>query len=57
MLSLFQQDVLREIWDLIESVSEDVPTYFITCGETLLNQNCVSVQRTFHNYPDKDEIF
>ena len=26
--SLFQRDVLDEIWDLIESVSEGFPTYF-----------------------------
>ena len=28
MLSLFPRDVLDEIWDLIESVSEGCPTYF-----------------------------
>ena len=28
MLSLFPRDVLDEIWDLIESVSEGFPTYF-----------------------------
>ena len=27
MLSFFLQDVLDEIWDLIESVSEGFPTY------------------------------
>ena len=27
MLSFFQLDVLGEIWDLIESVFEDFPTY------------------------------
>ena len=27
MLSFFPQDVLDEIWDLIESVSEGFPTY------------------------------
>ena len=35
MLSFFPQDVLDEIWDLIESVFEGFPTYsyasFITC--------------------------
>ena len=28
MLSLFPRDVLNEIWDLIESVSEGFSTYF-----------------------------
>ena len=28
VLSLFRRDVLDEIWDLIESVSEGFPTYF-----------------------------
>ena len=28
MLSLFPLDVLDEIWDLIESVSEGFPAYF-----------------------------
>ena len=28
MLSFFPRDVLDEIWDLIESVSEGFPTYF-----------------------------
>ena len=28
MLSVFPRDVLDEIWDLIESVSEGFPTYF-----------------------------
>ena len=28
MLSLFPRDVLDEIWDLIESVSEGFPTYY-----------------------------
>ena len=27
MLSFFPRDVLDEIWDLIESVSEDFPSY------------------------------
>ena len=27
VLSFFPRDVLDEIWDLIESVSEDFPTY------------------------------
>ena len=28
MLSFFPRDVLDEIWDLIESVSEGFPSYF-----------------------------
>ena len=30
VLSVFPRDVLAEIWDLIESVSEGFPTYFST---------------------------
>ena len=30
MLSFFPRDVLDEIWDLIESVSEGFPTYSLT---------------------------
>ena len=29
MLSFFPQDVLDEIWDLIESVSEGFPTFYL----------------------------
>ena len=29
VLSFLQRDVLDEIWDLIESVSEGFPTYFL----------------------------
>ena len=29
MLSFFPRDVLDEIWDLIESVSEGIPTFFL----------------------------
>ena len=34
MLSLFPRDVLDEIWDLTESISEDFLTYFFLeyCG-------------------------
>ena len=32
VLSLFRRDVLGEIWDLTESISEGFPTYFITDG-------------------------
>ena len=31
MLSFFPRDVLDEIWDLIESVSEGFPTYTYLC--------------------------
>ena len=34
MLSFFPLDVLYEIWDLIESVSEDFPTYSFRTGYT-----------------------
>ena len=32
----FQRDVLDEIWDLIESVSEGFPTYFGTSRSALI---------------------
>ena len=32
MLSFFPLDVLDEIWDLIESVSEGFLTYYLVCG-------------------------
>ena len=45
VLSFFPRDVLDEILNLIESVSEDFPSYFylkdisfITCNLSLLNQ-------------------
>ena len=40
MLSFFPRDVLDEIWDLIESVSEVFPTYFHKkyIGKILKNQ-------------------
>ena len=38
MLSFFPLDVLDEIWDLIESVSERFPTYsFIAFWNLLIN--------------------
>ena len=33
VLSIFPQDVLDEIWDVIESVSEGFPTYSFTFEE------------------------
>ena len=32
LLSFFPRDVLDEIWDLIEPVSEGFPTYFCLAG-------------------------
>ena len=40
VLSFFPQDVLDEIWDLIESVSERFPTY--SCSITVLNHEKLS---------------
>ena len=40
MLSFFPQDVLDEIWDLVESVSEGFPTYF--CSITVLSHEKLS---------------
>ena len=34
MLFIFPRDVLDEIWDLIESVSEGFPTYFYKVNPT-----------------------
>ena len=42
MLSFFPRDVLDEIWDLIESVSEGFPTYF-----------CQSHSHFLHTSPTK----
>ena len=60
VLSFFPLDVLDEIWDLVESVSEGFPTYsfrlFIhfagtKCLTYLLWQNCLSRQlQTIHCY-------
>ena len=36
MLSFFPRDVLHEIWDLIESVSEGFPTYSFSYGLSFL---------------------
>ena len=35
VLSLFPRDVLDEIWDLIESVSEGFPSYFSPSSKRL----------------------
>ena len=40
MLSFFPRDVLDELWDLIESVSEGFPTY--TCSITVLSHEKLS---------------
>ena len=40
MLSFFPRDVLDEIWDLIESVSEGFPTY--SCSITVLSHEKLS---------------
>ena len=40
MLSFFPRDVLDEIWDLVESVSEEFPTYF--CSITVLSHEKLS---------------
>ena len=39
MLSLFRRDVLDEIWDLIESVSEGFPTYSSQVGIIDIHRN------------------
>ena len=45
MLSFFPRGVLDEILNLIESVSEDFPSYSSTCQETmsLLYFDCMSM--------------
>ena len=37
MLSFFRRDVLAEIWDLIGSVSEGFPTYFLMLSPKVAN--------------------
>ena len=36
VLSFFPGDVLNEIWDLIDSISEGFPTYFSLMGFVML---------------------
>ena len=40
MLSIFPRDVLDEIWDLIESVSEGFPTYPYIQSNSKCNNRC-----------------
>ena len=44
MLSLFPRDVLGEIWDFIESVSEGFPTYSFKTSETPYRMNPLKLQ-------------
>ena len=44
MLSFFPRDVLDEIWDLIESVSEGFPTY--SC--VAFNDRGISIEKHEH---------
>ena len=39
MLSFFPLDVLDEIWDLTESVSEGFLTYFFNAGKVTIRSN------------------
>ena len=41
MLSFFPRDILDEIWDLIESVSEGFPTYCIFGGGAKKTRHCL----------------
>ena len=50
MLSFFPPDVLNEIWDLIESVSEGFPTYSWVMGTKAL---CVALLLTLFYLPLK----
>ena len=44
MLSFFPLDVLDEIWDLIESVSEGFPTYLVLLSViSLFVKICLSI--------------
>ena len=38
VLSFFPLDILNEIWDLIESVSEGFLTYSLTCNKAKYNE-------------------
>ena len=44
VLSFFPRDVLDEILNLIESVSEDFPSYSFINGQCLLEYSCPSSQ-------------
>ena len=46
MLSFFPRDILDEIWDLIESVSEGFPSYFY----------CIIFLSDDYNYAAKYEL-
>ena len=52
MLSLFPRDVLYDIWDLIESVSEGFPTYFFRCYTDVSGSNCYTNLSGFNCYTD-----
>ena len=45
VLSFFPRDVLDEILNLIESVSEDFPSYFCN-GETLARVDCDGIAKS-----------
>ena len=45
MLSFFPRDVLNEIWDLIGSVSEGLPTYF-----------CIVQKRQMGDHADQKDL-
>ena len=55
MLSLFPLDVLDEIWDLIESVSEGFLTYSWSC--LLLGHSGFLLLRYFSNVVSHPRIF
>ena len=55
VLSFFPRDVLDEIWNLIESVSEGFPTYlysvctFMHSDQNLRNRNSLMVPMNFYS--------
>ena len=65
MLSFFPRDVLDDIWDLIESVSEGFPIYSSEYKAESLGQikvygpysqmHAVDVPRYFHSYKSRKE--
>ena len=52
VLSFFPQDVLDEIWDLIESVSEGFLTYSLRIGQNLASWKT----QTFKVWPESKPV-
>ena len=49
----FQRDVLDEIWDLIESVSEGFPTYFYIKGIIQNSKQTLMLLAQYHSWTNR----